>query len=76
MRERNWSSYSAWPTMAFWKIVGFEVMPRIPSSMKRVNSPLDRYPRLRLSSHGLWPCSRKSRSSRVMPPTLFILPGF
>src|SRR5438270_2275109 len=70
MSERNWSSYSACPAMAFWKIVGFDVIPRIPSSMKRLSSPLDRYPLLRLSSHGLWPCSEKSRSSRVIPATL------
>ena len=54
----NWSSYSSDPAMAFWKIVGLDVMPRTPRSTQRASSPPVIHPRRKLSSQGLWPCSR------------------
>src|SRR5436190_1767686 len=52
--------------MAFWKIVGFDVTPRMPSSTSRCSCPLFKYPRLRLSSQGLWPCCLHRSCSFVM----------
>ena len=43
--------------IAFWKIVGLDVMPRTPRSTHRASSPHVIQPRRRLSSQGLWPCS-------------------
>ena len=52
--------------MAFWKMVGLDVMPRTPRSTQRRSSPSVIQPRLRLSSQGLWPCSSYSSLSLPM----------
>ena len=52
--------------MALAKIVGLAVTPRIPSATSRPRVPSRRYTRVRLSSHGLWPCSSYRRWSLVM----------
>src|SRR3954451_444711 len=51
--------------MAFWKMDGFDVIPRTPRSTQRSSSPLVIQPRRRLSSHGLWFCSLCRSWSRV-----------
>ena len=43
--------------MAFAKIVGLAVTPRIPSATKAASVPSRKYGRVRLSSHGLCRCS-------------------
>src|SRR4051794_41184160 len=48
-------------------MVGFDVTPRIPASTRRCSSPLRKYARFKLSSHGLWPCVSKSCWSFVIP---------
>ena len=57
-RASEWitSSYSLPEEMAFSKIVGFEVTPRIPSSsIIRARSPPSSSERRMLSYQGLWP---------------------
>src|SRR5215211_1439415 len=56
--------------MALAKIVGLAVTPRIPSATSRPSVPSRRYARVRLSSHGLWPCSSYRRWSMVMSSLL------
>src|SRR3954469_3672156 len=56
--------------MAFWKIVGFDVRPRMPPSRSATSWPPVRYPRFRLSSQGLWPNSSYSRTRRSMSASL------
>src|SRR3954467_10364601 len=54
-------------------MVGFEVTPRMPSSTSSWSRPSLRYPRVRLSSQGLWPCASNNSCRRVraaMPATL------
>src|SRR5918993_1006591 len=56
--------------IALAKIVGLAVTPRIPSATSRPSVPSRRYTRVRLSSHGLWPCSWYRRRSLVMSSLL------
>src|SRR3954469_6192987 len=51
--------------MALAKMVGLDVMPRMPSLTRCSSAPLVMYPRLRLSSQGLCPCSLHSACSFV-----------
>src|SRR5437870_2002783 len=51
--------------MAWWKIVGFEVTPATPISIRRSNSPETRCPRRMKSSHTLCPRFR-SCSMRLL----------
>src|SRR5438552_288643 len=59
--------------MAFWKIVGLEVTPRMPAFTWRSSSPDVRSWRFRLSSRGLWPKRSYSSWSFVMTAVLLVL---
>src|SRR4029450_2910361 len=56
--------------IALAKIVGLAVTPRTPSATTRPRLPSRRYTRVRLSSHGLWPCSWYRRWSLVISSLL------
>src|SRR3954469_24570409 len=56
--------------MALWKIVGFEVTPRTPWSIRPLRSPFSSNSRDRKSIHTLWPCSVSCSSGVVAMPDL------
>jgi hypothetical protein len=54
---KNCSSYSFEPEIAFWKMVGFDVNPRMPLDIDVWSEPSTNASLRRLSSQGLCACS-------------------
>src|ERR671919_2243169 len=59
--------------MALARMVGLAVTPRIPLATSRPRVPSPRWPRVRLSSQGLWPCSWYRRCSLFMSSLLSVV---